>query len=164
VASVAAMVQFLWPRANDATIMCLRMIGSKRAGTWLVVVVFAMTMSHASVCSAMCAVGLCPSQSQHSSDHNGYGCDRMPMGHSDSHQSHGGQKSDCSMHHHPGANIVKADSLPQFQLSAASHMAANQSLDSTPIAAFNWKGFSRCALSPPSNLRSSQQRVSVLRI
>ena len=136
----------------------------KTARVRIVAAIFTVAMFYASACSTMCAAGICPNELQHSaSDDN---CDRMPMGHSDYPQKHVPENHDCSMHRHPNVNVVKADNLPQFQLSSTGHINLSDLLvNSTHVMAFGLAAFSLSDLAPPPTLRSPlYQQISVLRI
>jgi hypothetical protein len=132
--------------------------------TAIVAVVFLVTMSYGSVCSAMCAAGVCPNELQHSSDPDG--CDQMPLDHSDGPQNHTTHHPDCATHHHPNTNIVKADNVPQFQLASAGHGTTNDALSlSGHSFASSCTAFSLSGLAPPPTLGTPlHTRVSVLRI
>lgn len=130
----------------------------------IVAVVFTIAMFYGSVCSTMCVAGICPNELQHSAGSDN--CDQMPTGHSDFPQKHVPENHDCSMHHHPTVNIVKADNLPQFQLTNTGHINVNDLLvNSTHVMAFSLAAFSLSDLAPPPTLRSPlYQKFSVLRI
>jgi hypothetical protein len=132
--------------------------------TAIVAVIFLVTMSYGSVCSVMCAAGICPSELQHSSDPDG--CDQMPMGHSDSPQNQENHHPDCSTHHHPDTDIVRAENVPQFQLASAGHRTANEALSpSARVLSANRTVFSLSGLAPPPTLGTPvHSRISVLRI
>jgi len=139
-------------------------MGSKTSRAQIVAAIFTVAMFYASVCSTMCAAGVCPDESQRSATTDN--CDQMPRGHSDFPQKHMPENHDCSMHHHPAINIVKADNLPQFRLTNAGHIDVNELLvNSTRVMAFNLAVFSLGDLAPPPALRSPlYQQISVLRI
>jgi len=139
------------------------MRGLKTGRARIVTAVFTFAMFYASVCSTMCAAGICPNELQHST--SGDNCDQMPAGHPDCPQKHAPMNHDCAMHHHPTANIVKAD-LPQFQLTNAGHINVNDLLvNSIHRTAFGLTAFSLADLAPPSALRSPlYQQTSILRI
>lgn len=130
----------------------------------ILVLVFAVSVSYATVCSAMCAAGICPNERQHSSDPDG--CDQMPMGHSQAPQNHATHNHDCVTHHHPSTNIVKAGNPPDFQLARASHRGANDLLSrSAQLFTVTVTSFSPSGLAPPLRLSSPlNSRISVLRI
>lgn len=132
------------------------------AGT--LILVFAVSVSYASVCSTLCAAGICPNELQHSSDPDG--CDQMPMGHSHSPQNHATHHHDCVMHHHPSTNIVKAGNAPDFQLARQSHRGANDLLSgSAQLFTVNPTSLSPSGLAPPLLLSSPvNSRIAVLRI
>lgn len=136
----------------------------KTARARIVAAIFTVAMFYASVCSTMCAAGICPNELQHSASHDN--CDQMPMGHSDYPQKHVPENHDCSMHHHPNVNVVKADNLPQFQLSSTGYINVNDLLfNSSQVMAFSLAAFSLSDPAPPPPLRSPlYQQISVLRI
>ena len=141
-----------------------QMMGSTTARARIVAAVFTVAMFYASVCSTMCAAGVCPNELRHSA--SGDACNQMPAGHSDGTQKHAPENRDCSMHHHPTANIVQADNLPQFQLTSTGHINASDLLaNSAQVMAFSLAAFSLSDLAPPPTLRSPlYQHISVLRI
>jgi hypothetical protein len=132
--------------------------------TAIATVVFMVTTSYASVCSAMCTAGICPSELPHSSDPDG--CDSMPMGQSGSPENRGGHHPDCSTHHHCNSNMVKADNALQPRLASAGRRARNNAPSQRAhVVAFSRTAFFLCGLAPPPTLGSSlYTRISVLRI
>ena len=141
-----------------------QMLTLKKAGAATVIMAFAVAVLYGSVCSTLCAAGICPNELQHSSSSDD--CDQMPMRHSDYPQKHVPENHDCSMHHHPSVNIVKADNLPQFQLASMGRINAHDLLaDSTRVMALSVAAFSLSDLAPPPTLRNTlHQQTSVLRI
>ena len=139
-------------------------MGPKTTRARIVTVIFTVAMFYASVCSTMCAAGICPNELQHSA--SGGNCDQMPTGRSDYPQKQAPENHDCSMHHHPIVNVVKASNLPQFQLTSTGHINVNDLLvNSTHAMAFDLATFSLSDLVPPPTPRSPlYQQISVLRI
>ena len=80
----------------------------------MTVAVFTMAVFYASVCSASCAVGVCPEQTQRTSGHD---CDQNPSHRSDSPGHQTPAEPDCSQHQHPELFVAKSGGdLPQFHL------------------------------------------------
>lgn len=151
---------FSWAYNFAAPVM-----GQNATRTWIVTVVFMAAMSYASVCSTMCAAGVCPSELQQSSASD-YSND-MPMSHSDDcPQRRAPDNHDCSMHRHPAVNLLKADNFPRFQLTSASRITANNVLArSTQFLAFDLGALSSSGLPPPPTLGTPlDQQVPILRI
>lgn len=97
----------------------------KMKANWarMIVAVFTMAMFYASVCSASCAVGVCPEQTKRTAGHD---CDQMPSHHSDSSGHQTPDKPDCSQHQHPELFVAKSGGdLPQFQLNIVDHLHAS---------------------------------------
>jgi len=104
----------------------------KMKANWarMIVAVFTMAMFYASVCSASCAVGLCPEQTQRTAGHD---CDQMPSHHSDSSGHQTPEKPDCSQHRHPELFVPKSGGdLPQFQLNVVDQSHASATTFLTP--------------------------------
>jgi hypothetical protein len=142
----------------------LQMIMKTRA-TWarMVVAIFTMAMFYASVCSASCAVGVCPDKVQQTTSHD---CDQMPAHHSDQSRHGSPDNPDCSQHQHPGVLVAKTGNFSQFQLTAlhSLHVSAAASSPLVGLPAI----FSQSAASehaPPivSGVPVYEQ-ISVLRI
>jgi hypothetical protein len=93
----------------------------RRKANWtrIVLAVFAMAVFYASVCSASCAVGVCPNQVQQTASHD---CDQMPSHHSAPSGHETPDTPDCSKHQHPGLFVMKSGDVSQFQLSAVDHL------------------------------------------
>jgi hypothetical protein len=119
-----------------------------------------VALLYGSVCSTTCALGACPIETQNATGHD---CDHGAS--SNSHHSDS-QNPDCTKHHHPTFDAVKADVLSQFQLSSASHAAASQLLAIATRGATNVSADALSSyLAPPPNLNLPlQQQISVLRI
>lgn len=123
---------------------------------WVMVAIFAITMSYASVCSAMCAAGICPGELQYSSDSDG--CGQMPMGHANYPQKH------CSTHH-PNTTVVKTDKLPSLHLQGTGYvLASNLISQSLYENSVNSTAVSLSGLAPPPTLSALNLRASILRI
>ena len=130
---------------------------------WVLAAIFAVSMSWASVCSAMCAAGICPTELSHSADPDG--CGQMPMGHSGSRNQ---APDHCLMHHHPNTNVVKANTPSEFQLAAISFGIAPHAPAELPFLFALGEKFlrsSRSGLAPPLLSSSSlHSRLAILRI
>jgi hypothetical protein len=87
----------------------------------MVAAIFTMAVFYASVCSASCAMGVCPGQVQQKASHD---CDRMPSHHSDQSRHHSSGNPDCSEHQHPGLFVPKSANL-QLLLSVVDHLDAS---------------------------------------
>jgi hypothetical protein len=135
----------------------------KKAGASAVITAFAVAVLYASVCSTMCAAGVCPYELDHAASD---ACDQMPMGHSGCPQKRAPADQDCSLHHHPNYNMVEANGLPPVQLTSVGHLNSNDfQVNSTHLMAFGLAAFSFSDPAPPPLLRSPlHQRISVLRI
>ncbi|MFZ0584574.1 MAG: hypothetical protein WAN72_21240 [Candidatus Acidiferrales bacterium] len=128
----------------------------------LTVVAFVLiTLVYGSVCSAICALGACPTDARNAATHD---CD-----HNASVPAHRPtpQNPDCPKHHHPTFDAVKTDTLGQSQLTGTNHANPNQMLavttlgDSIDVSSFA----SLSDLAPPPNLNfASHQNISVLRV
>jgi hypothetical protein len=145
-------------------ITTLTMMRLRTASARIVAAAFTVAMLYASVCSTMCAAGVCPNEPRHSEGDDN--CNQMPTGHSHDPQKHAPENHDCSTHHHPTVNIVKGDNLPQFQLASAGRINPNDLLaNSAQVIAFSLPAFSLSDPAPPPNLRNPlYQQISVLRI
>jgi hypothetical protein len=137
-------------------------VGKMRA--LILVVIFAFATTYASFCSTTCTFGICPNQERHSASHD---CEHPSPHHPGSYHHHGPEKSDCSIHHHPSVNLVKADDLRQFQLNDTGQIIINNDLLSVPSGAstdsLNASWLSD--LAPPPILKDPlYQQISVLRI
>ena len=79
----------------------------------IVVALFTMAMFHASVCSASCAIGVCPDQVQRTASHD---CEQMSAHHAD----HSGRKApyspDCLRRLHPIMVLTKFGEIAKLQL------------------------------------------------
>ena len=76
--------------------------------------IFTIAMFYSSVCSASCAVGVCPDQVQRTASHD---CDQMPAHHA-GHSGHKAPESpDCSRHQHPTMVLTKSGEIAKVQLS-----------------------------------------------
>jgi hypothetical protein len=128
----------------------------------LTIVAFVLiTLLCGSVCSATCALGACPTDTQNASTHD---CD-----HSASNPAHQStpQNPDCPKHHHPTFDALKTDALAQSQLASTNRATAAQLLavnaDNEGSAVSSRASFSD--LAPPPDFSSPlDQQVSVLRI
>ena len=130
----------------------------------MIVALFTVAMLYASVCSASCAVGLCPDQPQRTASHD---CDKMPSHHSGSSGHHTPDKPDCSQHQHPELFVAKSGGdLPQFQLNLANQLHASAPIflvqQGVPVI-FNSAEASDHAPPVDSSI-PSYGRISVLRI
>lgn len=101
------------------------MMALGKTRTRLVAAIFTVAMLYASFCSTTCAFGVCPYQGQESSSHD---CDHPLSSHSSGSHHHGPKERDCSNHHHPCVNLVKADGLPQFEPTKADDIRIAQLL------------------------------------
>jgi hypothetical protein len=128
----------------------------------ILVTIFTFATNYASFCSTTCSFGVCPKQEQHSASHD---CEHPSPHHSGSSHHHGPEKSDCSLHHHPSVNLVKADGLVQFQLTNIRQVSDSDLLynlaDSSHSSNASWLSDS----APPPALKDPlYQQISVLRI
>lgn len=139
----------------------MRVIGSNVMRV-VVTVLFAVVMSCASVCSAMCAAGICPNE-MHA---GGEDCDHMLPSHAAHPEKPAHDEQDCTMGHRSTFNLLKADSLPQFQLAKTGRIDPDHTVGiSTQVTTVSLASFSITDLAPPPTLGNSHfQRTSVLRI
>lgn len=95
----------------------------KTKGNWarIVATLFTVAVFYASVCSASCAVGVCPDRVQQTAGHD---CDQMPPHHSTPSKHQNQDNPDCSEHQHPGLFVTKSAGL-QFQLSIVDHLSVS---------------------------------------
>ena len=120
-----------------------------------VVAVFTMAIFYASVCSASCAVGVCPEQAQRTTGHN---CNQMPTHHT---------TPDCSQHPHPELFLAKSGSdLPQFQPTVVDQLQASTTSFLAQYGLLTGFNPTRAAEHAPPDVLSIPfyDRISVLRI
>jgi len=130
----------------------------------MVLTIFAVAMIHASFCSAVCGLGICPYQQLESASRDfDHSCTfQHPGAH---HHDHGSGKSDCSTHHHPTFNVVNAGGLVQFQLTSSAQIPISDLPDDVSDARQLSVGSSALFdLGPPIARNSLRLRTSVLRI
>src|SRR5438445_5213236 len=129
----------------------------------MIVAVFTIAMFYASVCSTICAVGVCPDQVQQTAGHD---CDQMPSHHPHQSNHQSPDTPDCSQHQHPGLFVTKSGDVSQFQLSVLNHLTAAATTFSVAqsLPAFvSYSDDSEHALPLVSSVPLYQQ-ISVLRI
>ena len=139
------------------------MISVAKTRALILVAIFAFATTYASFCSTTCSFGICPNQERHSASHD---CEHPSPHHPASSHHHGPEKSDCSLHHHPSVNLVKADGLGQFQLTGTEQII-NSDLNSvlSDTSTDSLKASWLSDLAPPSPLKDPLYRqISVLRI
>ncbi len=134
----------------------------KRNGARMVVAVFTMAMFYASVCTATCAIGVCPNEVQQTASHE---CDHASSHHSSQPGHKAPESPDCSKHAHPGVFVAKSGEVSQFQLSIVGHLqlsAATVSFgdDQRPSTATR----SSDPAPPFASKLPLHQQISVLRI
>ncbi len=128
----------------------------------MIVAVFTMAMLYASVCSASCAVGVCPDQPQRTASHD---CDKMPSHHSGSSGQHTPDKPDCSQHQHPELFVAKSGGdLPQFPLANQLHPSAPIFLVQHEVPAISSSTESSEHAPPVDSSIPFYGRISVLRL
>ena len=130
----------------------------------MVVTIFAVAMIHASFCSAVCGLGVCPYQQLESVSRDfDHSCSfQYPGAH---HHDHGPGKSDCSAHHHPTFNVGYARGLVQFQLtSRAQILISDLPVDVSDARQLSVGSSALFDLGPPIARNSLRLRTSVLRI
>ncbi len=126
-----------------------------------IVVLVLVTLLYGSFCSATCALGACPTDTENAGTHD---CDHSSSG--PAHQSTP-QNPDCPKHHHPTFDALKTDALAQSQSTSTNRSTATQLL---AVNAYNERSAvssqaSFSDLAPPPNFSSPlDQQVSVLRI
>lgn len=129
----------------------------------MIVAVFTMAMFYASVCTTICAVGVCPDQVRQTAGHD---CDEMPSHHSDQSRHESPDTPDCSQHQHPGLFVTKSADVLQIQLSVVDHLNAAATTFSVAHglpAVFAQAQASEYA-PPHSSSVPLYQQISVLRI
>ena len=139
----------------------IRMLASGKMRALILVAIFTFATTYASFCSTTCSFGICPNQERQSASHD---CEHPSPQHPGNSHHHGPEKSDCSLHHHPSVNLVKADGVGQFQLSGQiidSDLHSVLSGASTDGLNASWLS----DLAPPPLLKDPlYQQTSVLRI
>ena len=120
-----------------------------------------ITLLCGSVCSATCALGACPTDTQNASTHD---CD-----HNASLPAHQRtpQNPDCPKHHHPTFDALKTDALSQSQSLSINHAIGKHLLAITTrneAAGIESAALSEQFASPPNLDSPLQQQISVLRI
>jgi len=125
-----------------------------------VAMVFTFGMFCASLCSTLCAEGVCPYELQQSASNH------LPASHSSSSHKRAPGDSDCALHPHPDYSAVKAGSHFQVGLTGAGRLTAHVLLVNAPrLTSFDQAVSSLSGLAPPPNLRSLlQQQTFILRI
>jgi hypothetical protein len=125
--------------------------------------VFAAAIFYASVCSTMCTAGVCPNGLQHSTPTDN--CDQMPISHSHGPQKNAPDDRDCTMHHYPTVNIVRADNRAKLQLTSAGYISSHGIfIDSTQAVASIPTAFLFSGQASPTLRSSPPQQISPLRI
>ena len=139
------------------------MIATGTVRARIVVAIFTVAMVYASSCSTACAMGFCPNQPEHSESHD---CEQSSPRQSNGSQHDAPGSPDCSKHHHPTINFLKANGLPQFPLNNAGHVNVDQSLGNVPQAsALSFATIWANDLAPPPTLKIPlYQQTSILRI
>ena len=139
------------------------MIPARKIRALIVALVFTSGMLCASLCTTLCAEGVCPFELQQLASN---GRDPMPASHSNSSQKPAPVDHDCSAHPHPDYSAVKAGSHFQVGLTGARRLNAHELLVNAPRRmSFDLAVSSLSGLAPPPNLRSLlQQQTSILRI
>jgi len=146
--------------AYDPTI---GMIGLGMAQARMVTAVFTVAMLYASVCSATCAIGACPTEVQHSRGHD---CDQSSSDRSTGPTHNGSESPDCSAHKHPSVFLEKAAGASQFQAHNVVHVKAFEPLVHFPHEILVSSGsFEVPDTGPPGALKLPlYQQISLLRI
>jgi hypothetical protein len=130
----------------------------------MVVTMFAVAIIHASFCSAVCGLGVCPYQQLESAGRDFDHCCSFqhPGAH---HHDHGPGKSDCSTHHHPTFNVANAGGLVQFQLTSSAQIPiSDQPGDVSDARQLSVGSSALFDLGPPIARNSHCLRTFVLRI
>lgn len=83
--------------------------------------VFTIAMFYASVCSASCAIGVCPDTVQQTSSHD---CEQMPAHHAGQSGHKAPESPDCLRHQHPNMLLAKSGEIAKVQLSVVGHLFA----------------------------------------
>lgn len=126
-----------------------------------VAAIFTMAVFYASVCTAACAAGFCPYQTQQTSSH---ACDSATP--HDAHHSGKPDKPDCSKHAHPSPFFVKSagiagvDRTVSTYASAAVLLALPRYLSAPGLTASDGSDLAP----PPVSSTPLYHQISVLRI
>jgi hypothetical protein len=78
----------------------------------IVIVFFAVAMVYGSVCSSLCAAGVCPNLEHYSEGHD---CDQPSHHHSHGSHDDGQHDPDCKQHAHPPGFALRASGIAPFQ-------------------------------------------------
>lgn len=97
----------------------LASMGVMASWTRTIAAIFTMAMFYASACTATCALGVCPNQTQQTSSHD---CESSTAHHS--HHSSIPGKPDCSKHGHPSTMFVKSPGVAKTDLAVLAHVSA----------------------------------------
>ena len=129
----------------------------------MIVAVFTMAMFYASVCSTICAVGVCPDQVRQTAGHD---CDQMPSHHSNQSNHQSPDTPDCSQHQHPGLFVTKSGDVSQIQLSVVDHLNASATVFFATHGSHAIGTYSDASEHAPPLVSSVPlyQQISVLRI
>ena len=129
----------------------------------IVIIFFAVAMVYASVCSSLCAAGVCPNLEHYSEGHD---CDQPSHHHS--HGSHNDEQHDpdCKHHAHPPGFALRASGLAPFQGHSTTLLQAAAVLVSvTDSLAISQDILQQSHQRPPDISNASlHQQTSVLRV
>ena len=84
--------------------------------------IFTIAMFYASVCSASCAIGVCPDQVQQTSSHD---CDQMRTHHAGQSRHQAPESPDCSKHQHLNMLVAKSGEIAKVQLSVVGQLSVS---------------------------------------
>jgi hypothetical protein len=129
----------------------------------IVTMLFAVAMVYGSLCSGLCAAGVCPNLEHYSEGHD---CDQPSHHHSHGSHNHGQHDPDCKQHAHPPDFALKASGMAPFQDHTATLLDAAAVLASVsaPVA-INQNILQQSHRRPPDIFKDSlPQQASVLRI
>lgn len=136
---------------------------SKAHWARIVVTIFTVAMFYASVCSASCAIGVCPDKAPQTSGHD---CDQMPAHHTGQSGHKTPDSPDCTQHQHPSVVFAKSPEIAKVNLGVSSHLPGTNAIllaahQLAPIS--DYPKASERAPSKSSGIPLYQQ-ISVLRI
>jgi hypothetical protein len=129
----------------------------------IVTVMFALAMLYGSVCSSLCATGVCPNLEHNSEGHD---CDQPSHHHSHGSHNDGQEDHDCKQHAHPPGFALRASGIAPFQDTSATLLDAAAVLASvTDSLAITQDILQQSHRRPPDISKDSlHQQASVLRI
>lgn len=129
----------------------------------IVVVLFAVAMVYGSLCSSLCAAGVCPNLEHYSEGHD---CDQPSHHHSHGSHNDSQHDPDCKQHAHPPSFALRASGIAPFQDHSTTLLHPAAVLESvTDSLAITQDILQQSHRRPPDISKNSlHQQTSVLRI